>query len=64
MILVLLNFDKLFEVECDASMTGVRAILNQEGKPTTFFIEKLNDSRQRYSTYDLEFCGLVKALKH
>ncbi|RDX61941.1 Tf2-8, partial [Mucuna pruriens] len=40
-LLCLPNFDKAFEIECDASSVGIRAILMQESKPIAYFSEKL-----------------------
>ena len=63
-VLALPCFDKVFEIECDASGVGIGGVLTQEGRPLAFFSEKLCDARKKYSTYDKEFYAIIRSLEH
>jgi hypothetical protein len=62
-ILVLPNFEKTFQVRCDASGVANGAVLRQDNRHVSYFSEKMNETKRKYSTYDKEFYAIIQALK-
>jgi hypothetical protein len=62
-LLQLLDFNKTFELECDASGIGLGGFLLQERKLVAYFSEKLSGHVLNYSTYDKELYALVRCLE-
>jgi hypothetical protein len=62
-ILVLPDFQKTFQVKCDASGYAVGGVLSQDDRPVAYYSKKLDDAKIKYSTYDKEFYAIIQALK-
>ncbi|XP_039032144.1 uncharacterized protein LOC120167102 [Hibiscus syriacus] len=62
LILGLSHFDKEFQVEIDASGTGIGAVLTHEGKPLAYFSQKLSPHMQSASTYNREMFAITRAM--
>ena len=62
-ILAILDLQKPFVVETDASGTAVGAVLLQDGRPVAYESKKLNEAQKNYSAYERELFAIVHALK-
>ena len=57
------DFKKPFQERWDASGKAIGAVLSQDDTHVAYFSEKLNDTKENYSSYDQEFYAIVQALK-
>lgn len=61
-ILALLNFTQEFQLETDASVQGIGAVLAQKGHPMAYYSRKLSNRMQGASTYYGQIFAIKQAV--
>jgi hypothetical protein len=57
------DIERPFDVYCDASGSGLRCVLMQEGRVIAYASRQLHWHKEHYPTHDLELAAVVHALK-
>jgi hypothetical protein len=57
------DIEKLFDVYCDASDTGIGGVLMQDGRAFAYASRQLQHHEEHYPTHDLELLTVIHALK-
>lgn len=63
-VLALPDFSQPFYIESDASGSGLRAILMQNGRPIAYFSKALSEQNLSKSAYEKELMAIVMAVQH
>ena len=61
-VLILPNFQEVFEVETDASDVSIGVVLMQKGQPIAFLSKALGEVHKHLSIYEKEFLALIMAV--
>ena len=62
-VLKMPDYEKSFEIVCDASLHGIGAVLLQDGHPIAYESKKFTPAEYRYDTGEQEMLGVVHGLK-
>jgi hypothetical protein len=62
-VLILPNFSIPFQLETDASGTGLGAVLMQQGRPVAYFSKSLGPKAAALSVYEKEALAILEALR-
>jgi len=62
-VLKLPNFDKDFEIHCDASNFAIGGILMQDGRSVAFESKKLSEMKRRWPTHEKEMWAVIHCFK-
>jgi ribonuclease HI len=62
-VLALPDFSKPFSIETDASASGIRVVLTQEGHPLAFLSKALGPRSRGLSTYEKEYMAILMAVQ-
>jgi hypothetical protein len=57
------DFSKPFHIYTDASDKQLGAVITQDEKPIAFYIRKLNNAQQRYTTGEQELLSIVQTVR-
>jgi hypothetical protein len=60
LVLQLPDFNRDFMMECNASGSGVGAVLHQGGRPVAFFSRQMAPQHTKFAAYERELIGLVQ----
>jgi hypothetical protein len=64
LVLQLLDFNKTFIVDCNASGSGFGSVLHQCSGPLAFLNRAITPHHAKLAAYEHEHIGLVKAVRH
>jgi hypothetical protein len=62
-VLVYPDFTKPFEINTDASIMQLGAVITQGNRPIAFFSRKLSVTQAKYSVTKIKFLAIVETLK-